>query len=281
MKDSKVRIFGSNIEVPDESGRTKFGYRIWVAADEEVDKQEGMLTERKFEGGLYAVRTVAAASPRTIQDGWDSLLAEWLPKSTFESGNHACFEEFIAYNGSITKMKLCLPVQRKRNHEPIELVERPESSAFYFRGAGADPQRVAEQRLIDWYIRGGTGTLEWTAQGHYYMSYSYGIYDERYWWENGIILSNPTTPAPAGLSVKRMHGGKYVSTISKTYGLLTGVLERLHRWIADHDGLMMDNGRQWFAEYHTIPGMDVERDTLVRIYIPVLHKERDLHEKRR
>lgn len=277
---SKVRIFGYNVDLPVENGKTRYGYRILIANEEEWSVDCG-LTEEPFVGGLYAVRKVTALSPKTVQDGWDRLLSEWLPKSTFEIGTHQYIEEFIAYNGKVTRMNLYLPVKRKIHNESIEVVELSEAKAFFCRGYGAEAQMVAEQRLIDWYERGSDGN--WRAgEEKYYMSFHYGNNDsEEYWWENGILKAELEASALVGLEEKRIGAGSYACCVSKTYGLLTGVLDNIHRFISSNGNYQLDEERQWFAEYHTFEGMNVERDSIVKVYIPILTGESAQNEKLR
>ncbi|UVI33038.1 helix-turn-helix domain-containing protein [Paenibacillus spongiae] len=267
----KLRIFGTNVDLPDEDGEPRFGYRVLIAhlADGEEWTREGTFTEEPFPGGLYAVRKIAASPPEVVQDGWDRLLSEWLPKSTFEIGTHPYIEEFIAYNGKITRMNLFLPVQRKYRNEPIEVVELPDMQAFFSRGYGAMAQASAERQLIEWFTNASdSGRL--AGQGKYYMSFHYGCSDsDEYWWENGLLARESDLLEAERLNRKRFGSGIYACCVSKTYGLLSGVLDQMHRWIATNDTYELDGTRQWFAEYHTFDGMNVERDTIVKVYIPV------------
>jgi AraC family transcriptional regulator len=265
----KVRIFGYNVDLPDENDNPRYGYRILIMAGEEWNV-EGTFAEMPFIGGLYAVRKIAASPPESVQDGWNRLLSEWLPKSTFDIGRHQYIEEFIAYNGKVTRMNLYLPVQRKFNNESLEVVVLLEARAFFCRGYGAKAQAVAEEQLIDWYERGSDEN--WRAgHGKYYMSFHYGNKDsEDYWWENGILTGGVEVPWLKGLEEKHFGSGSYACCISKTYGLLTGVLDKMHRWIAINGNYRLDDERQWFAEYHTFDGMNAERDAIVKVYIPVI-----------
>ncbi|WP_409342534.1 hypothetical protein [Paenibacillus sp. MBLB4367] len=43
----------------------------------------------------------------------------------------------------------------------------------------------------------------------------------------------------------------------------------MHRWIAANGSYRLDEERQWFAEYHVFGGRNAERDTLVKIYMPI------------
>jgi AraC family transcriptional regulator len=241
-----------------------------LIADAKECLDDDTFTEEPFVGGLYAVRKVAALSAKTIQDGWNRLLSEWLPKSTFEIGTHQYIEEFIAYNGKVTRMNLYLPVLRKFLIESIEVVELMQVKLSFCRGYGAEAQEVAEKRLIDWYERGFD--INWQAsQRKYYMSFHYGNKDsEEYWWENGILTAETEAPTLEGLEEKCIGAGSYACCVSKTYGLLTGVLDNMHRWIMTNGIYRLDEERQWFAEYHTFEGLNVERDTIVKVYIPII-----------
>ncbi|QHT63129.1 AraC family transcriptional regulator [Paenibacillus lycopersici] len=273
----KARIFGCNVDMPDDGGHPRFGYRILMLT-EEPDMLGGDWAAAPFAGGLYAVRKVPSASPAIIQEGWNRLVSEWLPKSNFELDDSPCIEEFIAYNGKVTRMHLFLPVQRKLRRETIEIVRRPELRAYCARGIGADAQSAAEQRLIAWHRKTLSGKNGSAGEGIYYMSFAYGMRNSAdYWWENGIIPASASQSNDAadrtapweGLEERRLKAGDYAYCATRTYGSLTGVLEMMHRWIAASGDCLPDEDRQWFAEYEVSPGMDVERDAVVSLYLPV------------
>jgi AraC-like DNA-binding protein/DNA gyrase inhibitor GyrI len=265
----KVRTFGYNVDLPDEDGVPRYGYRVLSMGKGEWSA-DGSFTEESFEGGLYAVRKTAAFPPGIVQESWNRLLSEWLPKSTFEIGPHPYFEEFVAYNGKVTRMNLYLPVQRKFHCEPVEIVDLTEKIAFYSRGYGAIAQELAEQRLIEWHERRPLDKARWLSNGKYYMSYHYGDKEtDEYWWENGIVFDGQELEAIEGLDKKSIESGLYACCVTKTYGLLTGVLDKMHRWVAANDHYRLDEERQWFAEYHLFDGSHVERDSLVKVYIPI------------
>lgn len=265
----RLRIFGRNVEVDDAGGTPRYGYQVLVFSEEGSVRDESF-AEEPFEGGLYAVRKVAASPPKTVQDGWNRLVSEWLPRSAFEIDDRDCIEEFIAYGGAVARMHLYLPVRRKLKSEPIEIVQLAEARAYFSRGYGANAQQTAERRLIEWHERRGGGAWR-TGEGRYYMSFAYGMSEDAadYWWENGILSQEPNLSASEGLEEKRMDAGLYACCVTKAYGQLTGVLEKMHRWIAANGSYRLDEERQWFAEYDTSLAGDVERDTAVRIYLPI------------
>ncbi len=271
---AKVRVFGHNVDLPEENGVCRCGYKVLLVNEHEPAVNDPFFTEEAFDGGLYALRKTAVKSPDTIQRGWDQLMSEWLPKSTFDLGKHQYIEEFILYDGRVTRMNLFLPVQRKTHHEPIEVVHLAESQAYYCRGYGNGAKRTAEQRLIDWY-EDGTDTARRAEQGRFYMSYYYGAADaDEYWWENGLVL-HATEPPLEGLDSKSLGAGSYACCTSRAYGQLTGVLDNVHRWIAVNGCWHLNEERQWFAEYDASQGMNAEQYAVVKIYIPILPMESD------
>ncbi|SFS72203.1 helix-turn-helix domain-containing protein [Paenibacillus sp. BC26] len=266
---SKTRVFGHNVDLPEIEGITQYGYRVLVVC-EEGQIRHPAFREIEFVGGLYAVRKVSAKSPKLVQDSWDQLLSDWLPKSTFEIGTHPYVEEFIAYNGKVARMNLYLPVQRKQRNESIVVVSLPPTEAYFCKEHGAGAQEAAERRLIDWHVRQPYGSGR-DDEGYYYMSYLYGADDsEEYWWENGILVNAQANLLEAGIERKCMGAGLYACRESKTYGQLTGILDTMHRWIAVSGAYRFDEARQWFASYHTLADGDIERDSLVKVYIPIL-----------
>ncbi|WP_308639461.1 helix-turn-helix domain-containing protein [Paenibacillus silvisoli] len=272
---AKPRLFGCDVDLPDlDDGTPQFGYRILLIDADKEAVEELPLFPFPLQGGLYAVRRVAAEPPETVQEGWNRLVAEWLPKSTFDYGEHPCIEEFISYGGKVTRMHLYLPLQRKTQIEPIEIVERAAVKAAFTGSYGVHAQKTAERLFIHAYQSESdspTGSPHGKS-GAYYMSYLYGgSPDDDYWWENGILLPDDASASSiegGALQLKAFAGGLYACCETKTYGLLTGVLESMHRWIVASGQYRLDEERQWFAEYATEEGQDPEH-AIVTVNIPI------------
>lgn len=270
-KDAKVRIFGRNVDLPDEDGRPRYGYKVMIVHEGETGLA-GSLAEEPFEGGLYAARKVPAMPAQTVRDGWNRLVSEWLPASAFEIDTHPYVEEFVAYNGKVTRMNLYLPVRKKERPEPIEVVDLPEREALFCRGYGDEAQMAAERRLIEWYGREPEAARQ-AGEGRYYMSYAYGAKDfEETWWENGILTAEPSDAPSEGLHRKRLGSGAHACCATKAYGSMAGVLGRMHRWIAANGRYRLDDERQWFAEYFVLPGANPETEAVVKVYVPIVPK---------
>ncbi|MFC5530079.1 helix-turn-helix domain-containing protein [Cohnella yongneupensis] len=263
----KIRLFGSNVDLQ-INGEARFGYRILASGCERLPGDRDF-EATSFEGGLYAMSKVAATAPDIVQGGWNRLLAEWLPKSTFELGEHPAIEQFVAYGRNVARMNLYLPVRKKSVSESIIVVELPEQDAIYSRGCGYEAQANAEREFITWQ-RQRSERRDMPDEGRYYLSYHYGASGtDEYWWENGVIEAVYSDRIASNLAVKRLGAGAYAACKTRAYGMLTGVLERMHRWIDGSRDYRVDEQRQWFASYEPVAGKDVERDSVVTIYIPV------------
>ncbi len=277
----KARVFGCSVDAPPgEDGEPRFGYRILVLGGR-AKASEGKFEAASFDGGLYAVGKADASSPAAVQGSWDRLLAEWLPRSAFELDDREPIEEFVFYGERPARMNPMLPVRRKFASEPIAVVDLPERVAYGCRGFGICAQADAERTFIEEARRwkhGRDGAIG--DGGRYYLSYAYGSPEaETYWWENGILLSAETEArhspyASSALERKRLAAGRYAVCATRPYGMLTGVLERMHRWIGGSGRLRADEERLWYAVYDPAQPVGAEREAAVTICIPVVEEEK-------
>ncbi|CAG7619769.1 HTH-type transcriptional activator RhaR [Paenibacillus solanacearum] len=263
----RIRLFGTNVE---RASRTlPHGYDVMVplpADGKRAAPDDFRITT--FPGGLYAVGKCAETSEPLIVATWDRLLSEWLPRSTFELGDHAYVEEFLTYQGSITRLKLYLPVKRKQ--EPSAALETLSIAPFAVvacRAFGPDARGRADHELSAWLLRAGMTGM---PQMRLYMSYSYGVEpDEGYWYELGVAIPEEVSipvqasascataapnSAPADCSrpdgfpagsdpLQRIHtlgGGMYACLTSGAYGLMSGLLEKMHRWLYANENYALD-----------------------------------------
>ncbi|MFC6228115.1 helix-turn-helix domain-containing protein [Paenibacillus allorhizosphaerae] len=293
----RIRLFGSNVELA--SWELPYGYDIMIPLpDTGACAASDDFHVATFPGGLYAVGKSAETSGPQIVAAWDRLLSEWLPRSAFELGDHSYVEEFLTYQGRITRLKLYLPVKRKP--EPAAALETVTIDPFAVvacRAYGPEARKQADHELTSWLMRTGmTGTTELRL----FMSYSYGVEPEDgYWYElsvsipenvhNSVWVSESFAKAALhpdraccacvdGISLDaplRFHtlgGGLYACLTAGAYGLMTGLLDKMHRWLYANETYALDENRQWFAEYVAGDGDDLERSTSVRCYIPIIEQ---------
>jgi len=237
------------------------------------------LTRTVLPEGLYAVSSTSAGSASSIVAAWNRLLSEWLPRSTFTLGEHGYIEEFIHFQGNVTRLKLYLPVARRKEQDPIEIRELQPVRLFGFRCHGPDSAAQADASLVSWLRQ---NKLAYDSRAQLYMAYSYGLRPgDDYWYELAISLPDDKVALISpdnsrdGKRWRIADGGLYACLTTSAYGAMTGVLDQLYGWLFRSDEFEPDNERQWFAKY--TPGdcseTDMERSTLVTCHVPVRRKK--------
>lgn len=285
---STIRIFGYDLE---SSTDAVFGYRLIALLTQEAyaDQTEAELVRVLFPEGLYAVKRIPYGPPSSIITAWNRVLADWLPRSTFMLGDRPFLEEYLrTTRGTVQDLKLYLPVVRKQAQENIEIVDLPAMKVFCLRAEGPDADTKADEQLVRWLLEQG-------LSGHHdlqlYMSHSYGFarseeeltshltqlpaFDPRMWVELGVILpTDKTIPrSERNVNGKIMHhGGLYACMKTRAYGLMTGVLDQIYRFVGQSDRFVLDDKRQWFAIYDPGTGEEIERTASAVCYIPIIER---------
>jgi AraC family transcriptional regulator len=265
---NQSRIFGRNIEISESIELHE--YQMMASFTEALPMNHPDLRIETFSGGLYAVCVTPTDSESMIITAWNRLLAEWLPRSTFTLGDHTFIEEFDHYKGKLTKLKLYLPVKRKKEQESIEIVELQSTNIITSRAYGENSQSMVDDQLTAWLQGNGL------RNESLFMSYSYGIpLGEDYWYELGISISDPfSAMLPESFVWKTIDDGLYASLTTIAYGAMTGVLDLLYNWLYQNVDYIQDELRHWYARYIPVTGKDLERKTSVTCYVPVILKTR-------
>lgn len=272
---SQMRLFGWNVDF--EGERSLFGYQMMVVVPEnkEISVQHTDLRPMTISGGTYAVTWTPAGSGSKIVGAWNRLLSEWLPLSTFELGDHSFLEEYQQFNGRIARLKLYLPVRRSQEKETIEVILQKPVRVVKFRGEGPNCESRADEAAIEWLTRMGyIGDTRLKV----YMSTSYGrASDESIKYEmsialpDDVVLSQDEEP-----QAEEIKGGLYACLTSGALGSMTGVLERIYRWLGTTLEYEPDEGRTWFAQYIVDEGLKelqggvLEKLVTVQCCVPVV-----------
>jgi AraC family transcriptional regulator len=268
----KMKIFGWNVDLDEEISRNC--YQMIAVGKSEQYTTNPTLQLTKIQGGLYAVTRISAESGSTIIAAWNRLLSEWLPQSTFELGNHGFLEEYQQYSGQIARLKLYLPVRRRQVSETIEIVTRSAWKVICFRSEGADCSSLADKASVNWLVR---NRFAGDPRLHVFMSCSYGnAPDEEGYYE--IFISLPKEFAPLeedAQQVMELKSGLYACLKTSAYGTMTGVLDRIYRWLGLSADYLPDENRIWFAHY--VPDQEAERAETnfeltvgVECYVPII-----------
>ena len=108
-----------------------------------------VLTEKPGESktNLYAT-CVVNYDEAEIHDGWNYLYNTWLPASMFEESGDRYFEEYILQNGRPRKLKLYLPVIKRKAERHITITSEPEKTFIIVREKGYDAERKASEKVM-------------------------------------------------------------------------------------------------------------------------------------
>ncbi len=96
---------------------------------------------------VYATCVVNYSEPE-ISSGWDYLYNMWLSASMFEESGAGCFEEYLFQNGKPRKLKLYLPVQKRKAEQHIAIAAVPETAFVVAREKGHGAERRASERVM-------------------------------------------------------------------------------------------------------------------------------------
>ncbi len=109
-----------------------------------------MMTEMAGEGtaSLYATCIVDYHEPE-INDGWNYLYNTWLSGSMFEDSGDAYFEEYLFQGGKPRKLKLYLPVRRRKAVRHITLEAVHETCFLIARENAPNAERKASERVMN------------------------------------------------------------------------------------------------------------------------------------
>ncbi|MEC0259008.1 helix-turn-helix domain-containing protein [Paenibacillus lautus] len=261
-----LRLFGWNVDMEDET--KPFGYQL-LAVDlmnqaENLKHRE--LYSMTLNGGLYAVARTPSVAEDSIQNTWNRLFSEWLPRSVFEQGKHEFIEEYVLNQDQIVRMKLYLPVERSKLVKRIEIVELSSLKVMRFRRTGVDCVKQADEDSISWLCRNG---LIDDSRIRVFMHCDGGLLDENPTYEVYIAPPKEFLPSREEVDLQvELEGGRYACLESGAYGTMTGVLERVDRWLDMSTEYRPDPARSWYASY--LPKEEVDDGIInVKCYVPV------------
>lgn len=242
---SQMRLLGYNVNLESPN---PCGYQMVAVSERENFAECQDLQSIGLPGGLYAVTRTPMGSGPDIVAAWNRLLSEWLPRSTFEIGDHGFLEEYQQYNGQIVRLKLYLPVKRKQETEAIEILELPSIKVISFRAQGVDCVVRADEASVDWLARNGFGG---NSRIQVYMSCSYGILPGECY-QYAVYITPPEDYVPSQENenqISCLEGGLHACLTTRAYGSMSGVLERIYRWLATSPEYEIDRERFWYAHY--------------------------------
>lgn len=97
--------------------------------------------------GTYAACTVDY-NEKDINNGWNYLYSTWLSASMFEQSGDGYFEEYVFKNETPSKLKLYLPVKKRKSAHHITIMKIPKMTFLVSKEKGINAERKASENVI-------------------------------------------------------------------------------------------------------------------------------------
>ena len=205
---------------------------------------------------LYATCVVNYNEP-DINDGWNYLYNIWLSSSMFEEAGEGYFEEYIFQNGKLRKLKLYLPVKKRKIEQHINIMFIPEMAFIIARESGYDAERKASERVMN-FLKELHPLLIQNAQRFYVCTYDNicecGM-------ECGIGFK---LPDESGLEILYFPAGRYAVLPDNRLGDIRVGGAKMDLWLQNNS--IAYEKKPVFAVYETSNGKYDVKDVRMKIY---------------
>ncbi|MDR1630665.1 MAG: helix-turn-helix domain-containing protein [Oscillospiraceae bacterium] len=219
------------------------------------------------EPDLFAT-CVVNYNEQEISDGWNYLYNSWLATSMFEESGNGYFEEYIFQNGGPRKLKLYLPVKKRKKEQHISITSISEMSFVVGREKGHllrghNAERKASEKVMN-FLQEHHPLLIRNAQKFYVC-----CYDDIC--ECGMECGDAfTLPAPAsrhfgsGLEVVHIPAGRYAVLPDDRLGDVRVGAAKLELWLQNNH--IAHENMPVFAVYETINGSYDSENIRMKLY---------------
>jgi|GEM_PF-631949 len=231
-----------------------------------------VMTEREgtSKTDLYATCVVNYNEPE-INDGWNYLYNIWLSASMFEESGNAYFEEFIFQNGKPgrlagrqtkfatrpRKLKLYLPVKKRKMEQHITIATVPEMSFIIAREQGYNAERKASEKVMT-FLQEHHPLLVRNAQKFYVSAYG-DICECGMECGGGFKLSNES-----GLEIVSIPAGQYAVLPDDRLGDMRMGGAKMDLWL--HNNSIAHENEPVFAVYETNNGKYDAENISMKLY---------------
>ena len=217
-----------------------------------------IMTERTGEvkTDLYAT-CVVNYNESEINDGWNYLYNIWLSASMFEESGDGYFEEYIFQNGKPRKLKLYLPVKKRKIEQHIAITSIPEAAFVIAREKGYNAERKASEKVMA-FLQERHPLLIRNAQKFYVCSYD-DICECGTECGDGFRLPNES-----GLEIKRIPAGRYAILPDDRLGDIRMGGAKMDLWLQNNS--IVHENEPVFAVYETLNGKYDNENIRMKLY---------------
>jgi AraC-like DNA-binding protein/DNA gyrase inhibitor GyrI len=245
LNEINGRIFGRN-------GK-QIGHQFCYEVMTEVNFMESDWSEIS---GIYAT-CIVNYNEQDINGGWNYLFNIWLSNSMFEQSEEAYFEEFLFKNGKLHKLKLYLPVKKRKTAQHITIMQIPEIEFIVAREKGINAERKASEKVMK-FLQERCPLLIKSAQRFYVCAYE-DIYECGVECGGGLKL-----PCDTDLEIIHISSGKYALLQDDCLGDIRVGGDKLNAWLINNS-INHDN-KPVFAVYETQTGNYDKENISMKLY---------------
>ncbi len=238
------RIFGRN----GKQIGSKFCYEIMT------EKQNG-----NIKSNIYTTCTVDYCE-NEINNGWNYLYNIWLPKSMFEQSDDGYFEEYLFKNSKPHKLKLYLPVKKRKSAEHIMITQIQDRSFIISKVSGINAEHKASEKVIN-YLSEHYPLIISNVRNFYVCTYD-NTYECGIEYDGDIKL-----PLDSGLEILHFPKGEYAVLTDECLGDIRVGTSKIEDWLKNNS--IHHENQSVFAVYE-IPAGKYDTDSVkMKLYKPL------------
>jgi DNA gyrase inhibitor GyrI len=217
-----------------------------------------LMTEQDSAGkSVFCATATVKYDEEAINNAWNYLYNIWLPSSMFEQTEDKYFEEYLFRNGKPYRLRLYLPVQKRKNARHIVMCEQPQSSYIIAETSGADAEHKASERVIT-YLREHYPLLLQNARRFY-------VCEDGEKYICGVACGNDfALPKNSGLAVKTLPAGCYAVLSGDCLGDTAVGKAKIEAWLKNNSIAYEDE--PILAVYESANGRFDEESVTMTLY---------------
>lgn len=227
------RVFGRN----GKQIGSRFCYEVMVQKDDVNSDFPG-------KAGIYAT-CVVNNNESDINDGWNYIYNIWLSASMFQQSGDGYFEEYLFRNGKPHKLKLYLPVIKRKAAQHITISHLSEMTFVIAREKGSEAEHKASERLME-FLQKHYPLLIINAQ-HFFVCAFDDIYECGVECGSAFILPDNTN-----FEIVRIPDGEYAVLPDDCFGDVSIGESKMNEWLVNNS--IAHECEPAFAVYETLNG---------------------------
>jgi DNA gyrase inhibitor GyrI/AraC-like DNA-binding protein len=279
INEQNLRIFGYNNPSPDSPEQQEYGYEVCITINDDMIINDDKVKEKILTGGLYAVAGVKRSEDGDI--GNEIFLAwkrfnSWLSDSKYTYGGHQWMEEHLGFDEDSNHtggVDLYMPIAEKDSTDNDTNITfgnvEPMWTATY-TAFGKDAALKAREYFFNWAAATGLFNNIGNNKHKFFAYYNHekmGTKD--FFYKIHVTVAKDFKVDNPDISLEEFTGGYYAIMNSK-YKYNGWRWGQFIDWISKNKNYNL--GNYWFFEEYKLSKLEIEMDTEMILYMPVVPK---------